>query len=583
MRRTCLKGAMITVVIAAAAVLAHAQVAPAESLRDQIAALLKQVQELQQRLAQLQEESVTSQSLPSVVGVQASTEIFSRTLRKGTRGEEVELLQEKLREDSALYPEGLVTGYFGTLTEAAIRRFQRRFALSENGVVDEPTRAALNEIFAPLPALLPSADTTGVFFIFPARDTRVNMGTTFALRWKPPEGVQTLSFHLVRGGTVLGALTFLDEQGNDTLFIPNTGGAAWRVPLASATTFYDVEGGTGFSLLANTHTGQNFLSGFFTVLPFNPVVASAQRAPVLSAPEAPRSFLASSPTAPRFASVTYDWADPQGGFDHYELLAPAHGVERWINLGKTTRARIQTSAVEGEYKTAIRTCAERIVPCPETSASVSGVVSLRVTAPVPQNLFLSVSPEQFSQDDTATLSWGADEATSFELLYDWDPKDGSIDRTSALRAGLTSLTYGPIPAFWSVGAHRVRLRACNSRKACSLSEWTQFSVRSNPVPFAELPPSIAVSQAPERIVRGAPAVLTWSVQRATQVMYQRDWFRDESIEEVFALTPTTNGTWVFTDTADPARWPFGEHRFRIQSCGGSGCTVSRWYNYTVTE
>lgn len=573
----------VAVCLAGFAAFSHAQVAPIESLQDRIAALLEQVQALQQRLAQLQEESAAAQPLVSGAQIQVSTEIFSQTMRKNARGAEVELLQKKLREDSALYPEGLVTGYFGTLTETAVRRFQRRFGLAENGIVDAPTRVKLNETFAPLPALLPSADITGVFFVLPKKDTRINIGTAFALRWKPPEGVETLSFHLVRGNTVLGALTLADEEGNATIFVPNTGGVVWQVPPASAATLFRAEGGTGFSLLANTHTGQNFLSEPFTLLPFSSAAAAAQLPPVLSIPEPPRSFFASSQTVPKFASVTYDWLPPSGKFDHYELLAPAHGIAHWINLGKTTRARIQASAAEGTYETVLRTCAERTVPCPETSASAAAAVALRITAPVPLNPFLSVTPSEFSHDDAATLSWGADGATLFELLYDWDPQDGSTDLVSALRAGITSLTYNPVPSSWSLGTHRVRLRACNSRGACSLSDWAQLNVRSRPVIYAELPPSIIVVQVPERIVREAPVVLTWNTQRATQVMYQRDWFRDESIEESFTLTPAANGALTFSDTADTARWPFGEHRFRIQACGTSGCIVSRWYNYAVSE
>ena len=45
-----------------------------------------------------------------------------------------------------IYPEGMVTGIYGTATTAAVRRFQVRQGLSSVGVVGPATRAALNEV-----------------------------------------------------------------------------------------------------------------------------------------------------------------------------------------------------------------------------------------------------------------------------------------------------------------------------------------------------------------------------------------------------------------------------------------------------
>ncbi|MBU4466640.1 hypothetical protein KKF47_01070, partial [Patescibacteria group bacterium] len=41
-------------------------------------------------------------------------------LKVGSRSEIVKNLQEALKGDSSIYPEGLTTGYFGTLTKKAI-------------------------------------------------------------------------------------------------------------------------------------------------------------------------------------------------------------------------------------------------------------------------------------------------------------------------------------------------------------------------------------------------------------------------------------------------------------------------------
>src|SRR3989344_2254283 len=49
---------------------------------------------------------------------------FDRTITLGATGDDVSALQEFLAEDTSIYPEGLVTGYFGPLTEAAVKGWQ---------------------------------------------------------------------------------------------------------------------------------------------------------------------------------------------------------------------------------------------------------------------------------------------------------------------------------------------------------------------------------------------------------------------------------------------------------------------------
>lgn len=64
-------------------------------------------------------------------------------LSPGLRGEEVKNLQEVLKIDSKIYPEGLTTGYFGRLTENAIKKIQAKCGLPETGVVDDATERCI--------------------------------------------------------------------------------------------------------------------------------------------------------------------------------------------------------------------------------------------------------------------------------------------------------------------------------------------------------------------------------------------------------------------------------------------------------
>ncbi len=108
-----------------------------QQLNEQIRALQAQVNTLQARLNKTEEE---------LRAVREEVR-FTRSLRLGTRGEDVRRLQEFLNEQFPdLYPEGFVTGYFGPLTESAMRKFQERFGIEEKGVIGVKTIEHLNEL-----------------------------------------------------------------------------------------------------------------------------------------------------------------------------------------------------------------------------------------------------------------------------------------------------------------------------------------------------------------------------------------------------------------------------------------------------
>lgn len=64
----------------------------------------------------------------------------------GSRSEEVKTIQDILKEDPSIYPEGYVTGYFGTLTEQAIKKLQKRCGIPETGILDETTEKCIYPI-----------------------------------------------------------------------------------------------------------------------------------------------------------------------------------------------------------------------------------------------------------------------------------------------------------------------------------------------------------------------------------------------------------------------------------------------------
>lgn len=89
--------------------------------------------------------SAPTPSSAGVIGGSAS--VFVRDLTLGNRNEDVRRLQQLLATDPAIYPEGIVNGNFGGLTQRAIKRFQAKYGITQNGRVGPATRAKLQEVF----------------------------------------------------------------------------------------------------------------------------------------------------------------------------------------------------------------------------------------------------------------------------------------------------------------------------------------------------------------------------------------------------------------------------------------------------
>ncbi len=94
----------------------------------------------------------TSEPASANTGIKVvHTVTFTQYFYKTSRASQVKALQQFLAQDKTLYPEGLITGYFGALTELAVQRFQERYGIAKNGdegygIVGPKTRAKLNSL-----------------------------------------------------------------------------------------------------------------------------------------------------------------------------------------------------------------------------------------------------------------------------------------------------------------------------------------------------------------------------------------------------------------------------------------------------
>jgi hypothetical protein len=117
-----------------------------ESLKKRIAELKAQIAELQAKI-----NAILAKRNRSL-----SCGILTKTLYFGVKNDEVRCLQKFLKAQGAdIYPEGLITGFFGNLTRNAVVRFQEKYAdeillplgLSRGtGIVGPSTRAKINEL-----------------------------------------------------------------------------------------------------------------------------------------------------------------------------------------------------------------------------------------------------------------------------------------------------------------------------------------------------------------------------------------------------------------------------------------------------
>jgi len=130
---------------------ASAQSASTASTQSQIQTILQQIEQLQQQLAALRAQHATT--TPSTSGNHPDWGQFVCTFidhdiawgaNDTATSTNVAFLQRFLTQRfSNYYPQGLVTGYYGNATQAAIKRYQAAHGISQTGYVGPLTRAAI--------------------------------------------------------------------------------------------------------------------------------------------------------------------------------------------------------------------------------------------------------------------------------------------------------------------------------------------------------------------------------------------------------------------------------------------------------
>lgn len=157
---------------------------------------------------------------------------INRSLDVGSSGSDVTQLQTYLATNSSWYPEGIVSGYFGPLTQAAVQRFQAAQGIVSSG----------------------SPSTTGYGRVGPQTRTRINVLLGGGVSW---DAVPTLSTPAVSAGATTATLTWTTNEATEgqvfydkaTLRIDEATGPH-QLPYASGTLVTATTNGSATSYIA---------------------------------------------------------------------------------------------------------------------------------------------------------------------------------------------------------------------------------------------------------------------------------------------------------------------------------------------
>ncbi|MFA6430189.1 MAG: peptidoglycan-binding protein [Candidatus Paceibacterota bacterium] len=84
--------------------------------------------------------------LVSFFTAQTVSAAITSQLGLGSKGSQVTELQQFLATNNSIYPQGIVSGYYGALTKDAVTQFQVNYGISQVGTVGPITASKINDI-----------------------------------------------------------------------------------------------------------------------------------------------------------------------------------------------------------------------------------------------------------------------------------------------------------------------------------------------------------------------------------------------------------------------------------------------------
>lgn len=148
-----------------------------------------------------------------VLGVPALTyaATFNRQMEMGMTGPDISTLQSFLAQDPTLYPQGLVTGYFGSFTKTAVSNFQSRNDIPAVGRVGPITLTVLNAQYT-------GGVTSGSTIAPIITSVNVNANNSSAtLNWTTNESTKGVVYYSTSPLTIYENLHSVTVSGNTAM------------------------------------------------------------------------------------------------------------------------------------------------------------------------------------------------------------------------------------------------------------------------------------------------------------------------------------------------------------------------------
>jgi len=182
---------------------------------------------------------------------------LTRTLKKGMSGEDVAVVQ-RLLKDLGFFSYPQITGYFGSITETAVKAFQKANGLAVDGIIGPITRGVMNKHLA---GLTTSRGDDKNVYIVQAGDSLWKISQRFGVSLDKLFAANNMNSSTV----IYPGQKIIIPQGNEAMNVPKVtyinhtivkGDTLWNLSYKYGVTVEDIAKANGISTSAVLYVGQ---------------------------------------------------------------------------------------------------------------------------------------------------------------------------------------------------------------------------------------------------------------------------------------------------------------------------------------
>lgn len=525
------------------------------NLQSLVLQLQEQIETLQERIFKLETTvAIQKEELKAV-----KTELrVSRSLFRGAEGDDVKALQEFLRSFPDIYPEGLVTGFFGPLTEAAVRKFQEKHAIETIGIVGPKTLLKINETYSSQQSPTPS----GTILAISAQPTEITAGTTTTIITAIP-AIPLRNNNEIIGAPIISIESQKFVEGRMLFITATTGIANFGIIQPSGFTYGGTVSGCPKSytnklifseyngLSANIKTCSNFIYGYqMKLLPTGNYFGLA-----ISATSTTEVVTTAS------SGSTYSSTQSQTTTSSQTQTGSATTSQT------TTSTQLQTSSSTGT----------------QPSTSTTTMTTTSSTSSACTSLYLKTGKDTAFSNETTTFTVGETVYYRYDCVpsgtkasqvrVQLEKPDGTIlTLVTSTNTGTNTLGFGT--ATFTPGTYKLHL--CINDCSYIIVTRSVYLVSSAAVP--SVPSGLTASSASYSTPSAQVAALKWN-GNTTGITEFRVFSRPQGSawptsydRRGLELLVSTSGGMVEVHIGLPGG-SSGTYEFKVQACNSAGCSV----------